>query len=79
LANKFATAVFLFSFPRLFMMIRLSVREGRGKLDRTNSAKASFVPATGCCRSRLSLGDQLLIHATACAALVRKEKRLDRE
>ena len=28
MANKFATAVFLFSFPRLFMMIRLSVREG---------------------------------------------------
>ena len=53
MANKFATTVFLFSFPRLFMMIRLSVREGRGKLDRTNSAKASFVSATGCCRFSL--------------------------
>ena len=70
--------MFFFSFARLLHNRHPEVME-RKVLERTNSAKASFVPAISCCRSRLSLGNRLLIHAAACAASARKEKRLDCE
>ena len=71
--------MFFFSFARQLEDNTPFGEEGVGSSTGQTQQRLRLCQQQSCCRSRLSLGNRLLIHAPACAVLVRKEKSLDCE